>query len=54
MLFTKAYGSVLAPDLSALDPHLPDALAARTPLTTAWRRLEQTLDDFIEGQLLAA
>lgn len=54
MLFTKTYGRVLAPRLSAVDPHLPDELAARSPLATAWRRLERTLDDFIEAQLVAA
>ena len=54
VLFTKAYGRVLAPGLSAVDPQLPAELAARSPLTTAWRRLERTLDDFIEAQLIAA
>ncbi|MEB2364121.1 MAG: hypothetical protein OZ929_22510 [Bryobacterales bacterium] len=54
VLFTKTYGRVLAPGLSAVDPHLPDELAARSPLAAAWRRLERTLDDFIEAQLVAA
>jgi hypothetical protein len=54
VLFTKTYGRVLAPGLSAVDPHLPDELAGRSPLATAWRRLERTLDQFIEDQLVAA
>jgi predicted MarR family transcription regulator len=54
VLFTKTYGRVLAPGLSAVDPHLSDELASRIPLATAWRRFERTLDDFIEAQLVAA
>ena len=54
VLFTKTYGRVLAPGFSTVDPHLPDEPAARSPLATAWRRLERTLDDFIEAQLVAA
>jgi hypothetical protein len=54
VLFTKTYGRVLAPGLSAVDPHLPDELAARSSLATAWRHLERTLNEFIEDQLVAA
>jgi len=51
VLFTKTYGRVLAPGLSALDPRLPEDVGARSPLTLAWRTLERTLDDYIEAQL---
>ena len=54
VLFTKTYGRVLTPGLSAMDPRLPDEVAARSPLATAWRGLERTLDDFIEAGMIAA
>jgi len=53
VLFTKAYGRVLAPGLSTLDPRIPDEVAARSPLATAWRSLDRALDDFIHAQLIA-
>src|SRR5882724_5164522 len=37
VLFTKTYGRVLAPGLSALDPYLPEEVAAGNHLSTAWR-----------------
>jgi len=54
VLFTKTYGRVLAPGLSALDPRLPEDVSVRSSLATAWRRLERILDDFIQTQLVAA
>ncbi len=42
VLFTKAYGRVLAPGLAVLDPRLPDDLTKRSPLATAWRQLDRT------------
>jgi hypothetical protein len=54
VLFTKAYGRVLAPGLSALDLSLPEDVTARSDLTTAWRRFEKTLDDFMQAKLIAA
>ncbi len=54
VLFTKTYGRVLTPGLSALDPRLPEEIAARSSLTRAWRHLEHTLDDFIEVRMIAA
>jgi hypothetical protein len=54
VLFTKTYGRVLAPGLSALDPRLPPDVCARSSLATAWRRLERNLDDFMQAQLTAA
>jgi len=54
VLFTKAYGRVLAPGLAVLDPALPPELAGRTPLALAWRGLNQALDAFIDRQVLAA
>ena len=54
VLFTKAYGRVLGPGLAALDPGLPAALAKRSPLATAWRQLNQAIDEFINDGLAAA
>jgi hypothetical protein len=33
---------------------VPDDLAKRSPLTTAWRQLDLALNEFIDRQLLAA
>ena len=38
VLFTKTYGRVLVPGLSALDLRLPEDVAARYTLSTRWRR----------------
>jgi hypothetical protein len=54
VLFTKAYGRVLTPGLAALDPRLPEDLTERSPLTLAWRRLDRSLDQFINDGLTAA
>jgi len=54
VLFTKTYGRVLAPGLTALDPRLPEDVTARSDLTTAWRGFEKALDHFMEAELIAA
>jgi hypothetical protein len=54
VLFTKAYGRVLAPGLTATDPALPADLAKRHPLSAAWRTLDRELDRFITAGLAAA
>jgi hypothetical protein len=54
VLFTKTYGRVLAPGLSALDPCLPADVIERSDLSTAWRCFDQALDAFIQQQLIAA
>jgi hypothetical protein len=54
VLFTKTYGRVLAPGLIVLDPKLPDDLKRRSPLATAWQRLDGALEDFAKRSLLAA
>jgi hypothetical protein len=54
VLFTKAHGRVLAPSLALLDLLVPVDLAQRSPLATAWRRLDLALNDFIDRQLRAA
>lgn len=54
VLFTKTYGRVLTPGITALDPRLPDEIARRSPLATAWRRLETTLDEYTTAVLTAA
>ena len=53
VLFTKTYSRVLAPGLSALDPHLPEDVAARSRLSTAWQGFERNLDEFIQSNLIA-
>ena len=54
VLFTKTYGRVLAPGLSALDPSLPEDVTARSPVGTAWHCFDRALDDFIQAQLPAS
>jgi hypothetical protein len=54
VLFTKAYGRVLAPGLCALDLGLPEDVIERNELSTAWRCFDQVLDAFIQRQLIAA
>lgn len=54
VLFTKAHGRVLAPGLALLDPALPQGIAERSPVATAWRRLDHTLNDWIGAQMIAA
>ncbi len=54
VLFTKAYGRVLTPALTALNPGLPSELAHRSPLATAWRQLDRALDHHITAGLAAA
>lgn len=54
VLFTKAHSRILAPGFALLDPLLPPDIAARSPLGLAWRHLDQVLDDFVDGQLIAA
>ena len=53
VLFTKAYGRVLAPGLSALDLHFPDDVIERRPLSRTWRSFDKALDDFVEQQMVA-
>jgi len=54
VLFTKTHGRLLGPGLASLDPHLPDELSQRSPLATAWRQLDRTLDTYITQRLAAA
>jgi hypothetical protein len=54
VLFTKTYGRVLGPGLIAFDPALPEDLAKRSPLATAWRNLNRELDRHIDNGLAAA
>lgn len=54
VLFTKTYGRLLAHGLTALDPQLPDDLAASRPVALAWRNLNRTLDQFMESAFVAA
>lgn len=54
VLFTKAHGRLLAPAMATLDLRLPDDLSRRSPLATAWRQLERTLDQYLTAALAAA
>ncbi len=54
VLFTKTYGRMLAPGLTALDPRVPEAISGRCSLAKAWRLLEQALDEFIDKATIAA
>ncbi len=54
VLFTKTYGRVLTPGLTALDPRLPESLARRSPLAMAWRKLDCILERFLADALVAA
>jgi hypothetical protein len=54
VLFTKTYARALAPGLSALGPRLPEDVAARSSLSTAWRSFERNLNESIEARLTAA
>jgi hypothetical protein len=54
VLFTKTYGRVLAPGLSALDPNLPAEVIERSHLSRVWRCFDQALDVYIQQQTVAA
>lgn len=54
VLFVKTYGRVLTPGLVALDPSLEAGLAARDPLSLAWRRFDTALERHIGHAMIAA
>jgi Mn-dependent DtxR family transcriptional regulator len=54
IFFTKTYTRIVNPSLAELDPQLPDDIAKRTPIATAWRALEHALDDKIQMAAIAA
>ena len=54
VLFTKAHARVLTPGLAWLDLALPEEIAQRSPLAQTWRQLDNTLNDFITHQMIAA
>ena len=54
VLFTKAYGRILTPGLTALNTALPSELARRSPLASAWRQLDHALHQHITAGLAAA
>ena len=54
VLFTKTYGRILTPALTALSPALPDDLARRSALATTWRQLDRALGQHITAGLAAA
>jgi hypothetical protein len=54
VLFTKTYGRILAPGLTVLGKDLPESVAKRSPLATAWRRFDGALEEFMAKGLVAA
>jgi hypothetical protein len=54
VLFTKAYGRVLTPTLTALDPELPESVAGRNNLARAWRHFERALEEHFTTSVIAA
>jgi hypothetical protein len=54
VLFTKAYGRILTPGLTALSTAPPSDLPRRSPLASAWRELDHALDQHITAGLAAA
>jgi hypothetical protein len=44
VLFTETYSRILTQGLSMLDLKLPEEIAARSPLATAWRCMQRRLD----------
>ncbi|WP_461480026.1 hypothetical protein [Mycobacterium sp. HUMS_1102779] len=46
VLFTKVYGLIPAPDLAELNPRLPTDLARHSDLSSAWRTLDRSLNQF--------
>jgi hypothetical protein len=54
VLFVKTQARILAAAFPLLDAALPIAVSRRSPLSLAWRRLDQALDAYIARQLVAA
>ena len=54
VFFTKTYTRIVNPSLAELDPKLPAAIAARSPLAHGWRTFEQALDERINEAAIAA
>jgi len=54
VFFTKTYTRIVNPALAELDPHLPDHIAARSPLARAWQAFEHALDQKIQQAAIAA
>jgi hypothetical protein len=50
----KAHSRVLVPGLACLEPRLPDDVAKRCPLATAWRQFDRALGTFMEDAMIAA
>ena len=54
VLFTKAYGRVLARGMTMLDQSLAPEIRKRSPLAFAWNHFDITLAKFITDGLAAA
>ncbi|MGI8801728.1 MAG: hypothetical protein ACR2KV_06085, partial [Solirubrobacteraceae bacterium] len=54
VFFTKTYTRIVNPALAELDPHLPQDIAARSPLARSWRDFERALEEKIKQAAIAA
>jgi len=54
IFFTKVYARILTPSLAQIDPGLPPAVTARSPLRRAWSSLDAALDRTIREAAIAA
>jgi len=54
VFFTKTYTRILCPALAELDPHLPSAIARRSPIARSWGQLEHELDARISAAAIGA
>ena len=54
VFFAKTYARIVNPALAELDPRLPAAIAARSPLARSWRAFERALEQRIDDAALAA
>jgi hypothetical protein len=54
VFLTKTYTRIVNPSLAELDPALPDEIADRSPLATAWRAFERALQHVITDAAIMA
>jgi hypothetical protein len=45
VFLTKTYTRIINPSLAELDPHLPAAIAARSPLAVSYHTFERAIED---------
>jgi hypothetical protein len=54
VFFTKTYTRIVNPALAELDPQLPADIAARSPLSLAYRAYERAIEEIIKQAIIAA